>query len=674
MEITRSMYYAIFDSVMASASTPDYPPILDIDNPGAIKKKISSRKYWYDEYKLCLVATYAVTTHRGKYIAFQLKDYGIFDYGGIAFTIDDPNGLFSGKEYYHIISYDIDDCIILCAPYEGDVSLKAVSLQITAACYAGSDIKKYVLSQPNNLSKALKQQISIIENQRNQYAISTNSDSNGKIKLSKKLPYEDTFMQDAWLAYPDAVQFLRELEIQCNELDQLISELPMTIHDIDIAAPAENDDVIIVPLECTYNQKFFARLYLARKHIVCGRIISAFDMVQFQIPIKSDNEPLLLCLHGSHWLGKLLVPPESEVLGDDQCSDIYEKAASCSPIFSIIKNIRNHLLMQVWCPIIRKSSVGQRYSELISSLNSWIEQRTREAIKLSEEIRPSLWKSEYRLYQYAKLLCPQAIYQYRSDWLEAQSLDVFIPQYQCAIEYQGEQHYTSVDYFGGDTAFIERQKNDEEKRKKCKSKGIRLLEWPYQDKLYFSSVLKFFNENVFAETVEREYVEDCLKRGLPFLIEEAFLPVTYAKMKVAEQKKDSLPLYEIRKYNQKGEFLAAYESLITAANAASVSTQQISKAINGRAESAGGFLWLRANVEDPIIPVPPLKEKTTENISKAIFQIDTNGEIIAEYESINAAEKQTGVNRKSIRDVIRGRQRTAGGFFWALKEIQKENT
>lgn len=673
MEITRSMYYAIFDSITASVSTPDYPPILDIDNPGAIKKKISSRKYWYDEYKLCLVATYAVTTHRGKYIAFQLKDYGIFDYGGIAFKIDEPNGLFSGKEYYHIISYDIDDCIILCAPYEGDVSLKALNLQISAACYAGSDIKNYALSQPNILSKALKQQISIIENQRNQHVTSIISDSNGRSKLSRKLPYEDIFLRDAWLAYPDAVQFLRELEMQCNELEQLISKLPTSIHDIDITAPEENDNVIIVPLECTYNQKFFARLYLARKHMVCGRIISAFDMVQFQIPINADNEPLLLCLHGSHWLGKLLVPPESEVLGDDQCSDIYERAAICSPIFSIIKKIRNHLLMQVWCPIIRKSSVGQRYSAIISSLNGWIEQRTREAIKLSEEIRPSLWKSEYRLYQYAKLLCPQAIYQYRSDWLEAQSLDIFIPQYQCAIEYQGEQHYTSVDYFGGDTAFIERQKNDAEKRKKCESNGIRLLEWPYQNKLLFSNVLKFFNEYVFSETAEKEYVEDYLKRGVPFWVEDIFLPVTYAKIKAAEQEKEVLHLYEIRKYNIKGEFLAAYDSLMAAANAASVSTQQIGKALNGRAESAGGFLWLRANVEDPIVPIAPLKEKITENISKAIFQIDTNGEIIAEYESINAAEKQTGVNRKSIRDVIRGRQRTAGGFYWALKEIQKED-
>lgn len=42
-----------------------------------------------------------------------------------------------------------------------------------------------------------------------------------------------------------------------------------------------------------------------------------------------------------------------------------------------------------------------------------------------------------------------AIYQYRTQWLGAQSLDVFIPSLNIGIEYQGRQHYEAIEYFGG---------------------------------------------------------------------------------------------------------------------------------------------------------------------------------------------------------------------------------
>lgn len=57
--------------------------------------------------------------------------------------------------------------------------------------------------------------------------------------------------------------------------------------------------------------------------------------------------------------------------------------------------------------------------------------------------------------------------------------DFYLLDYNACIEYQGEQHYRAVDFFGGEEGFVERQRNDNIKRKFCKDNDIRLLEIPF---------------------------------------------------------------------------------------------------------------------------------------------------------------------------------------------------
>ena len=57
--------------------------------------------------------------------------------------------------------------------------------------------------------------------------------------------------------------------------------------------------------------------------------------------------------------------------------------------------------------------------------------------------------------------------------------DFYLPNYKLAIEFQGEQHYIPVRYWGGDEAFEKRKINDQLKRDWCKEKNITLLEIPY---------------------------------------------------------------------------------------------------------------------------------------------------------------------------------------------------
>lgn len=74
-------------------------------------------------------------------------------------------------------------------------------------------------------------------------------------------------------------------------------------------------------------------------------------------------------------------------------------------------------------------------------------------------------------------------YQKRFKWLGRQSLDFYIPEYNMAIECQGEQHFKSVDYWGGEVGYDKRKKLDSKKKKLCEIYNIKLCYILYNDNL-----------------------------------------------------------------------------------------------------------------------------------------------------------------------------------------------
>ena len=78
---------------------------------------------------------------------------------------------------------------------------------------------------------------------------------------------------------------------------------------------------------------------------------------------------------------------------------------------------------------------------------------------------------------------PDVVFQYHSQWLERQSLDAYVPSIKVGFEYQGQQHYESVEFFGGQAALEHRMENDALKKKKCKQNGVVLVEWIYTEQI-----------------------------------------------------------------------------------------------------------------------------------------------------------------------------------------------
>lgn len=120
-------------------------------------------------------------------------------------------------------------------------------------------------------------------------------------------------------------------------------------------------------------------------------------------------------------------------------------------------------------------------------IGNWeLYKKTLRSILESLDIDQSLyvrWKREYEMYSLIKMFYPDVVFQYRSAWLERQSLDAYVPSIKVGFEYQGQQHYESVEFFGGQEALEHRAENDALKKKKCKQNGVALVEWVYTEQI-----------------------------------------------------------------------------------------------------------------------------------------------------------------------------------------------
>lgn len=102
----------------------------------------------------------------------------------------------------------------------------------------------------------------------------------------------------------------------------------------------------------------------------------------------------------------------------------------------------------------------------------------------------SKWYSEQKMYRIVCQIYPNAIYQYKTKWLDLQSLDVFIPELNIGIEYQGLQHFKAVDFFGGEVVFKKNIQRDSIKLEKCKENGVKIIYWNYNEPLLLDTFIK----------------------------------------------------------------------------------------------------------------------------------------------------------------------------------------
>lgn len=257
------------------------------------------------------------------------------------------------------------------------------------------------------------------------------------------------------------------------------------------------------------------------------------------------------------------------------------------------------------------------------------------------------WKSEFSLYLLVKAYFQSAIYQYRTDWLQGQSLDIYIPELKLGIEYQGIQHYEAVDVFGGGEGLKATQERDIIKKEKCKENKITLFEWLYTKKINDWNFVKMLNDLNYKVPTKQN--------------------VSY-QFAVAENEEDDRLSEVVCKYDLQGNLIEHYETIAAASMQSNVKEDMIRRSCSGIRNSSGGYQWRKMPRDCVEVKIAELKQVYSSGKARRVAQVSEEGEVIVVYNSIAEAVRLTGVNSKSIRDAATGKQKHAGGFKWKYQD------
>lgn len=127
-------------------------------------------------------------------------------------------------------------------------------------------------------------------------------------------------------------------------------------------------------------------------------------------------------------------------------------------------------------------------------------QQTPEKHLLGRGCRKCKLKSQTKLFEKLKESFPNEEILFEVDksivpWLGLQRFDIYFPKYNIAVEYNGQQHYIPIEYFGGELKLKEQINYDSLKRQKCYKNKCFLIEvkYDYSEKDYNEMIEKICN-------------------------------------------------------------------------------------------------------------------------------------------------------------------------------------
>lgn len=446
---------------------------------------------------------------------------------------------------------------------------------------------------------------------------------------------------------------------------------------IDIQPPEYNEETVLIPVNCWFDKKFFISMFLLRHHKIAGIKISYHEMPQFQIYVKKSNLELIVQASSLATLQGGGVDASDWDTGRPKAVT-WKKDYTYLETFKHLENYHPYYSYAHPGPVSMPGDVSSKWIYAINEYFEWEKEfRNNVYSQAIKNYGKMNYGSEYRLYNFVKYIYPDAIFQYRSDWLEQQSLDIFIPSIKCGIEYQGLQHYKPVEYFGGDEKLKQQQDMDYVKKVKCTENGVKLFEWPYNRWITETEVLKqacIWYPGDYS-WITHEYLLNSMKSMCPRSVEEFLSSIQTRKSKkkkrtkVRENDINHISSYKIRKYDLSGEYIKDYSSLTEAAKEHKITPITLSKACNGKQKTASGFQWRKVKYGSIPDTLPPVEYDTIKpGEMRPVIQIDEDGVIVQRYESVSAASRAVGVGAKSIRDAANGVQKRAAGLFWSYDD------
>lgn len=279
---------------------------------------------------------------------------------------------------------------------------------------------------------------------------------------------------------------------------------------------------IAVPINCYFDKGFYAAIYYTKGcEILKIQLSAGKSAIQCIIGVDKDNLDLLAYLYYCTITQRTFFQYMTEEQKNlkDYLEDTHPIMKLSTAINSLLKKYEHSQIIDEANVFVDAQEVVAEYYDRLKTIRNTAYEQLAECHKIQ-----NTWVSEYKLYMLVKIVFPDAVYQFHSEWLENQSLDIYIPSIKCGIEYQGEQHYLPSEYYGGVEKLEEQKRADDLKREKCDDIGVTLIEWKYSTKINFQAVcsalkcvapVDFFDEQKLQERIEKYSVKDMTDFLLP---------------------------------------------------------------------------------------------------------------------------------------------------------------
>jgi hypothetical protein len=191
----------------------------------------------------------------------------------------------------------------------------------------------------------------------------------------------------------------------------------------------------------------------------------------------------------------------------------------------------------------------------------------------------------------------------------------------------------------------------------------------------FSSVSNASEQFGLSETSIYKYISDKKEHGGYIFKEigyDLFLKTPYDKQHINKCKEEIirnnkkhlicenvLKKKKIKQYSLKGKFIKVFDSINQAMR--ETGCANISKALKKESHKDGDYMWFYDDgIYSEINPY-----KYIHNTQKRVLQINPNTQIVVgEFESITCASIISGISIQNISKVLRGTNKTAGGYIW----------
>jgi hypothetical protein len=139
----------------------------------------------------------------------------------------------------------------------------------------------------------------------------------------------------------------------------------------------------------------------------------------------------------------------------------------------------------------------EEYKKVKKAIDEYAENITRQEFGFCQIGKG--WISESILFNVIKKLYPNEVIlkHYRPKWLNGLEIDIFIPNISLGFEYQGQQHFSEIEAWGGELALQNLKYRDKLKKELCSQNNITLIDIDFTEPL----IEKYIQTKITAHNI-----------------------------------------------------------------------------------------------------------------------------------------------------------------------------